>query len=98
MIAPGHETCSRMKRIKESQNMVRAHIWLDITISHHSLSLALGRVTRLADLVLEAAGTPGSGHGAQDHLLLRVEVEADPEAGHVLRESDIVRGRAPPPL
>lgn len=76
--------------------MVRAHIWLDIT--YHSLSLALGRVTRLADLVLEAAGTPGPGHGAQDHLLLRVEVEADPEAGHVLREADIVRGRAPPPL
>ena len=65
---------------------------------YHSPRLALGRVTRLADLVLEAAGAPGPGHGAQDHLLLRVEVEADPEAGHVLREADIVRGRAPPSL
>ena len=63
-----------------------------------TVGLTLGRVTGLADLVLEAAGAPGPGHCAQDHLLLGVEVEADPEAGHLIREADIIGGRAPPSL
>ena len=60
--------------------------------------LTLGRVTGLADLVLEAAGAPGPGHCAQDHLLLGVEVEADAEAVRLIREADIIGGRAPPSL